>query len=70
MLCWVFAAKHRLSLVMVSGDYSLVSVKGFSLRWHLPVTGPPRRSKTVLFLFSNTLFTNPVLHMADSIFRF
>ena len=27
-MCWVFVAEHRLSLVVASGDYSLVSVQG------------------------------------------
>ena len=29
-LCWVFVVAHRLSLVEVSGDYSLVVVHGLS----------------------------------------
>ena len=28
VLCWVFVAEHRLSLVVASGDYSLVSMQG------------------------------------------
>ena len=32
-LCCVFVAVRRLSLVVVSGDYSSLSCAGFSLRW-------------------------------------
>ena len=34
-LCWVFVAAHRLSLLEVSGGYSLLQCMGFSLRWLL-----------------------------------
>ena len=34
-LRWVFAAVHELSLVVVSGGYSLLWYTGFSLRWLL-----------------------------------
>ena len=34
-LCWVFTAARRLSLVVVSGGYSLLQCSGFSLRWLL-----------------------------------
>ena len=34
-LCWVFVAAHRLSLVAVSGGYSLLQYVGFSLWWLL-----------------------------------
>ena len=34
-LRWVFVAAHRLSLVVVSGGYSLLRCTGFSLRWLL-----------------------------------
>ena len=32
-LHWVFVAAHGLSLVVASGDYSLLRCMGFSLRW-------------------------------------
>ena len=32
-LHWVFAAARRLSLVVASGDYSLLRCAGFSLQW-------------------------------------
>ena len=35
LLCWVFAAARRLSLVAVSRGYSLLCCAGFSLRWLL-----------------------------------
>ena len=31
-LCWVFAAAHQLSLVAVSGGYSLVTMSGLLIR--------------------------------------
>ena len=34
-LCWVSFAAHRLSLVAVSGAYSLLQCAGFSLQWLL-----------------------------------
>ena len=34
-LCWVFFASHRLSLVAVSGSYSLLWCVDFSLQWLL-----------------------------------
>ena len=34
-LCWVFLAACGLSLVVVSGGYSLLRCTGFSLRWLL-----------------------------------
>ena len=34
-LCWVFVAVHGLSLVAVSGGYSLLRCVGFSLQWLL-----------------------------------
>ena len=34
-LCWVFVAAHGLSLVVVSGSYSLLLCVGFSLQWLL-----------------------------------
>ena len=34
-LCWVFIAARGLSLVAVSGGYSLLLCTGFSLRWLL-----------------------------------
>ena len=34
-LCWVFIAACRLSLLAVSGVYSLLRCAGFSLRWVL-----------------------------------
>ena len=34
-LCWVFVAARGLSLVVVSGGYSLLQCAGFSLRWLL-----------------------------------
>ena len=34
-LLWVFIAVHRLSLVVVSGGYSSLRCRGFSLRWLL-----------------------------------
>ena len=34
-LCCVFVAAHRLSLVVVSGGYSLLQCAGFSLQWLL-----------------------------------
>ena len=34
-LCWIFVAVHRLSLVVVSGGYSLLWCMDFSLRWLL-----------------------------------
>ena len=34
-LCWVFLAAHGLSLVAVSGGYSLLWYAGFSLQWLL-----------------------------------
>ena len=34
-LHWVFVAVHGLSLVVVSGGYSLLWYTGFSLRWLL-----------------------------------
>ena len=34
-LCWVFTAAHRLSLVLESGDYSLMWYTAFSLWWLL-----------------------------------
>ena len=34
-LCWVFTAAHGVSLVVVSGSYSLLWCVGFSLRWLL-----------------------------------
>ena len=34
-LCWVFVDVHGLSLVVASGDYSLLQCSGFTLRWLL-----------------------------------
>ena len=34
-LHWVFVAVHGLSLVVVSGSYSLLRCAGFSLQWLL-----------------------------------
>ena len=34
-LCWVFVAARELSVVAVSGGYSLLWCMGFSLRWLL-----------------------------------
>ena len=35
VLCWVFVAARGLSLVAVSGGYSLLRCAGFSLQWLL-----------------------------------
>ena len=47
--CWVFVAAPRLSLVVVSGGYSLVEVSGFSLRWLLSLqsTDPAAAAKSL-----------------------
>ena len=43
-LHWVFGAAHRLSLVVVSGDYSSLLREGFSLRWLLLLRSTGSRS--------------------------
>ena len=43
-LRWVFIAAHGLSLVVVSGGYSLLQCAGFSLRWFLLLRSTGSRS--------------------------
>ena len=49
-LCWVFVAAHGLSLVAVSGGYSLLWCTSFSLRWLLLLqsTGSRRAGSVVV----------------------
>ena len=49
-LCWVFAAAHRLSLVVVSRSYSSLRCTGFSLWWLLLlwITGSRRVGSVVV----------------------